>query len=481
MSSLFYVNRFHTFKEQANTSILFEMETSAAIMKEVIHNQVTFFQTQTTKDISFRIQQLKTLKKAILKYQTEIEQALWQDLKKSPQEAYLTEISLVISEIDFQIKHIKQFSKPQQIASPLSLFPSRSELHTEPLGVVLIIAPWNYPFQLLLSPLVGAISAGCCAILKPAPETPAINAIMAQIIQGSFKENYVCMIQGGIETSTSLLKEKFDKIFFTGSTAVGKIVMRAAAENLTPLVLELGGKSPCIVTKEANISVAAKRIVWGKFINAGQTCIAPDYVFVHASVKDQLLSKMKECIEQFYTHSPEKSPFYSRIIHEKHFNRLALLLQNENIYTGGNTDLSTLYIAPTIVSDVTLNSPLMEEELFGPILPILSYTDLNEPIDYIQHKEKPLAIYYFGKESNSKHVLSKVSSGGVCINDTLIHIANHHLPFGGVGASGMGHYHGHYSFLAFSHQKSVVRTPTWIDLPLKYPPFKYFKWIKKIM
>lgn len=446
-----------------------------------IENQRAFFSTNQTKDIGFRLKQLRKLKGAILQNQKKIEDALWEDLHKSPEESYLTEISLVIGEIDNHIKHVKKWAKEKKVSTPLFLLPSSSKIIYEPMGIALIVAPWNYPFQLLINILVGSISAGCCSILKPSPDTPTIANVMEVMIAEIFDSNYVAVIHGGRETNTLLFKQRFDIIFFTGSPKVGKVVMKAASENLTPVVLELGGKSPCIVDASANIDVAAKRIAWGKLINAGQTCIAPDYLFAHQSIKDELLDKIAENIKQMYGDNIKESRFYPRIVNERAMHRLETLLNQGKIHTGGEIDNKERFIAPTIIDHVNPDFLVMQDEIFGPILPVMTFNDIIEAITYINKNEKPLAFYYFGKNKNAKDILAKTTSGGACINDTLMHITNHNLPFGGVGNSGMGKHRGQESFLAFSNRRAVVSTPTWIDLPLKYAPFKYFKLLKKIV
>ena len=444
-------------------------------------NIKSFFSTNQTKSISFRLQQLRNLKEAILKFQPKLEQALWEDLHKSPEEAYLTEISIVLGEIDNHIRHLKKWSRPKKVLTPIHLLPSSSRIIYEPLGIALIIAPWNYPFQLLFNPLVGAISAGCCAVLKPSPDSSKTATVMEEIITSTFLADYITLIQGRREVNTLLLQKQYDVIFFTGSPALGKIVMKAASEHLTPVVLELGGKSPCIVDHDANIQVAAKRIAWGKMINAGQTCIAPDYLLVHENVKDDLLNLIGKNIREMYGEDIKKSRFYPRIVSDMAMQRLLKLLEKGTIYIGGDYDINEKYISPTIIDNITPSDPVMQEEIFGPILLIMTFNNINEVIKYINDNEKPLAFYYFGTNSNGKDILLKTTSGGGCINDTLMHIANHHLPFGGVGNSGMGKYHGLGSFLAFSNSRAIVSTPTWIDLPLKYVPFKYFRLIKWII
>lgn len=448
---------------------------------QAVNNQKTFFSSNATKDIDFRIQQLKKLRDSLIKYQPQILEALWKDLHKSSQEAYLTEMSIVFNELDYHIRNLKKWAKPQRVATPLFMQPSSSKIITEPLGVSLIVAPWNYPFQLLINPLIGSISSGCCTILKPSPESANLSAVVADMIAKTFDSSYITTIEGGREVNTILFNQRFDFIFFTGSPMLGKVVMQAAAQHLTPVILELGGKSPCIVDKGAHIDLAAKRIVWGKFMNAGQTCISPDYLLVHNSIKEELIQKIKAYIQEFYSSEPLNSPFYPRIINEKAMQRLVSLLDPSKIIFGGNYNMTEKFIEPTLMTDISQTDPIMQEEIFGPIMPISGYDEINEAIRFVNESEKPLALYFFGNESTADYVLSHTTSGGACINDTLMHIGNHNLPFGGVGNSGMGKYHGKSSFYAFSNQRSVVKTPTWIDLPFKYIPYKYFHWIKKIL
>lgn len=456
-------------------------ETTQTTILELIGRQKIYFSSHQTKAIPFRQNQLKKLRQAVVQNQKKIEEALWLDLHKSAEEAYLTEISIVLSEIDKHLNHLKHWAKPKKVSTPIHLFPSSSQIVYEPLGVALIVAPWNYPFQLLFNPLIGAISAGCCSVLKPSPDTPTVAKLMDEMIAETFDSSYIAVVQGGRETNATLFSQRFDVMFFTGSPKVGKVVMQAAAENLTPVILELGGKSPCIVDADADIEVAAKRIVWGKLLNAGQTCIAPDYLFAHHSIKNKLLDNIAQQIKAMYGNNIKQSRFYPRIINEKAMQRLSAFLNQGTIHTGGEIDIKEKFIAPTIIDHVEPHFAIMQEEIFGPILPVMTFSKIEEPIDYINKNEKPLALYYFGKNAAAKSVLEKTSSGGACINDTLMHVGNHNLPFGGVGNSGMGKYHGHDSFLAFSNSRGVVSTPTWIDLPVKYAPFKYFKFLKKFI
>jgi len=463
-----------------NSNDILEVSSINSV-EELLKVQRSFFASQKTKNIAFRISSLEKLKGAILNYQNKITEALWKDLRKSKEEAYLTEISIVVQELNLHIKHLKKWAKPKSVQTPLYLLPSSSKIWQEPLGVSLIIAPWNYPFQLLMNPLVGAISAGCCAVLKPSPHTPNVAKVMEELIKETFDRNYISIVQGGREINTMLLEQRFDSIFFTGSPAFGKVVMKAAAVYLTPVILELGGKSPCIVDQDADLKVAAKRIIWGKTINAGQTCIAPDYLLVHEDVKEVFLTFLKQAIEEMFGTNVQQSKFYPRIVNEEAFNRLKNLMCEGNIRIGGETDAEDKFIAPTVIDEIKPESLIMQEEIFGPILPVMTFTNVDHAVDYVNANEKPLALYYFGNKQTAARLLTQTSSGGACINDTLMHVTNHHLPFGGVGNSGQGKYHGKGSFLAFSNQKGVVTTPTWIDLPFKYAPFKYFKWMQKFI
>ncbi len=456
-------------------------DSTQTTIESLVSKQHAFFLTNATKSLVFRKENLKKFKSVILRNEKRITDALWLDLHKSPEEVYLTEISIVLQELDNHLRHLKCWARPRRVATPLQLLPSSSRIHAEPLGTALIIAPWNYPFQLLLNPLVGAISSGCCAVLKPSPYTPNIAKLMEELVAEIFDPSYVAIVQGGRAVNSMLLEQRFDVIFFTGSPSLGKIVMKAAARFLTPVVLELGGKSPCVVDEGANIKMAARRIAWGKCINAGQTCIAPDYLFVHQSVKDQLIKELISAIEALYGKEIKKSRFYPRIVNDQAMERLQKLMLHGKIVFGGETDPAERFIAPTLIDGVQPQFPIMQEEIFGPLLPVMTFGKIEEVLTYVNENEKPLAFYYFGNSMEAREMILKTSSGGGCINDTLIHIANHHLPFGGVGNSGMGSYHGHISFLAFSHARAIVTSRRWIDLPFRYPPFKMFEFVKKII
>jgi aldehyde dehydrogenase (NAD+) len=439
---------------------------------DIISKQRDFFKTGKTKDVAFRIDQLKILKQAIVEHQPAIIKALRADLNKPEFEAYATEV-WVLKEIDYAIKHIKSWTKPKKAAIGIEQFPGFGRIYAEPLGMVLIIGSWNYPFQVIIAPLVGAIAAGNCAILKPSEIAPHTSTVLANIIQKYFEPAYIAVVEGGIEISQQLLAEKFDHIFFTGGTAIGKIVMQAAAKHLTPVTLELGGKSPCIVDSDLNIEYTAKRITWGKFINAGQTCIAPDYLLVNKKIKQDLLDSIKKCIREFYGSEPAASPDYARIINQKHFSRLVEFLKDGEIVIGGETNSAERYIAPTVINNVSLSEPVMQDEIFGPILPVVEYDDFSEAIAIINEKPKPLALYLFSKNKNlQEQVCRETSSGGVCINDCVMQVAVSSLPFGGVGDSGIGSYHGKASFDTFSHYKSVLNRSMWLDQKFRYAPYQ---------
>ncbi len=448
---------------------------------DIVAAQKAFFRSGKTLDISFRLSALKALKAALRKWEKPLMEALWADLHKSYEEAYLTELSIVLGEIDTHIRHLKQWAAPKRCSTPLKMFPSRSKIISEPLGNALIIAPWNYPVQLLLNPLVGAISSGCTAILKPSPYVERVSKVLEQLIAETFGTNYIAVVQGNRDVNTALLEQRYDIIFFTGSPSLGRKVMTAAAKNLTPVVLELGGKSPCIVDKSAKLDVVARRIAWGKSLNAGQTCIAPDYLLVHKDVKQQLVEALAKEFRSLLGDNPKEFTHFVRIVNDKAFDRLVSYLEGADVIYGGEHDKSERYIAPTLVDNVSPESPLMQEEIFGPIFPIVTFSETEEAIEFVNKREKPLALYYFGDNRTAKHLLRHTSSGGACVNDTIMHIANERLPFGGVGNSGMSSYHGRESFNIFSHRRAVVTTPTWLDIPFRYMPYKMFSLVKKIL
>jgi aldehyde dehydrogenase (NAD+) len=452
-------------------------------IRSMMENHRMFFSSGQTKKTAFRIKQLKILKHAVEENESRILDALNADLRKSPYEAYLTEVGIVKDELRHMIKKVGKWARPRRVGTPIYHFPASSHIYPEPYGIALIIAPWNYPFQLAVAPLAAALAAGNCAVVKPSEFSEHTSQVLAELAETYFDPSYVSVVTGDVEVSTALLAQKFDYIFFTGSPGVGKVVMRAAAEHLTPVTLELGGKSPCIVDRDANIELAAKRIVSGKFINAGQTCIAPDYLMVHQSVKDLLVDRMIHYIERFYGAFPAESPDYPKIINQKHFERLQGLTKNATIMCGGGGDVAGQILAPTLISDVDWDHPSMQEEIFGPVLPVLEYAHLSDAAARINERPRPLALYMFSNDQkNIDAILSDVSFGGGCINDTLIHFATPNLPFGGVGNSGMGAYHGKFGFDAFSHQKGVMRNTVKFDFPFRYPPFfKHLKLLKTVL
>jgi aldehyde dehydrogenase (NAD+) len=440
-------------------------------IQEIIKKQRELFGTGITKSLSFRMNALKKLRKAILNNEQKILDALKKDLNKSEFESYMTEIGMVLDEIKTFLKHTPTWGKNQKVKTPFAQFAGKSYIINEPYGVVLVMAPWNYPFQLSIAPIIGAIAAGNCIIIKPSEFAPNVSTVIADMIKENFSFNYITVIQGGLDINQILLEQKFDYIFFTGSVNVGKIVMEKAAKFLTPVCLELGGKSPCIVDKTADIPMAAKRIAFGKFINAGQTCVAPDYVFVHSQVKDKFIKYLKKYITSFFGNDPLNNPNYPKIINEKHLKRIMNLIEGENILMGGTAN-DKCQIAPTILDGIHPYSKVMQEEIFGPVLPIITYEKMREVTYYINSRPKPLALYLFTKNKKlEKYICKMISFGGGCINDTIIHLATPHMGFGGVGESGMGSYHGKQSFDTFSHKKSIVRKANWIDLPMRYQPY----------
>lgn len=452
------------------------------IIEQKFYDSKAFFNTQQTKDISFRKEQLKKLSKAIKSYESDILEALYTDLGKNKVEAYATEIGITLKSIKNARKELKNWTKTKNVDTPLYLFPTKSYIKKEPYGTVLIIAPFNYPFQLVFEPLIGAIAAGNTAIIKPSELTPNVARVIKRLINETFDANYIEVIEGGIEETQTLIHLPFDYVFFTGSENVGKIVYQAASENLVPVTLEMGGKSPVIVDETANIKVASERICFGKFTNAGQTCVAPDYILVHESVKDDLITALSKTLREFYGQNIQQSPDYGRIVNLKHYHRLTSLLNSAqmNIVFGGHSDEDERYIEPTLLDHVTNDSAIVQEEIFGPILPILTYQSLDEAIAFIHQRPKPLSLYLFSEDENAtQRVINELSFGGGAINDTLMHLANPKLPFGGVGASGMGRYHGKYSFDTFTHEKSYIFKSTRLESGVHLPPYKgKFKYIK---
>lgn len=453
--------------------------TTPERIREIRGKQARYFHSGATLDVAVRKSNLKAFENAVLKWEKPLCDALWADLHKSYEEAYMTEISILLGEIRTHIRKIGKWTRRTCVPTPLKMFPSRSRIISEPLGTALIISPWNYPVQLLLTPLVGAISAGCTAVLKPSPYVPNVSKVIEDMIADTFPEDYIAVTQGHRDVNAALLEERWDIIFFTGSPSLGRRVMTAAAKYLTPVVLELGGKSPCIIDKDADINVAAKRVAWGKTLNAGQTCIAPDYLMVHEEVKDRFLKALGKAFAELLGSNPQESGHFVRVVNDAAFERLTGYFKDGNIVFGGHTDKAERYIEPTVLDNVSPDSPVMQEEIFGPIFPVLTFRNISEVTEFITSREKPLALYYFGK--NGDYVLKHTSSGGSCLNDTILHIANEHVPFGGVGMSGMGSYHGKLSFDAFTHYRSNIVTPTSIDLPFRYMPYKFFKMVKSLL
>lgn len=453
--------------------------TTPGRIREIRGKQARYFHSGATLDVAVRKSNLKAFEKAVLKWEKPLCDALWADLHKSYEEAYMTEISILLGEIRTHIRKIGKWTRRTCVPTPLKMFPSRSRIISEPLGTALIISPWNYPVQLLLTPLVGAISAGCTAVLKPSPYVPNVSKVIEDMIADTFPEDYIAVTQGHRDVNAALLEERWDIIFFTGSPSLGRRVMTAAAKYLTPVVLELGGKSPCIIDKDADINVAAKRVAWGKTLNAGQTCIAPDYLMVHEEVKDRFLEALGKAFTELLGSNPQESGHFVRVVNDAAFERLTGYFKDGNIVFGGHTDKAERYIEPTVLDNVSPDSPVMQEEIFGPIFPVLTFRNISEVTEFVTSREKPLALYYFGK--NGDYVLKHTSSGGSCLNDTILHIANEHVPFGGVGMSGMGSYHGKLSFDAFTHYRSNIVTPTSMDLPFRYMPYKFFKMVKSLL
>ena len=445
--------------------------------------QKEFFATGATLDIKFRKAMLRKMLSAMEKWEKALADALWTDLHKSYEEAYMTEISIVKAELKEHIKHVDCWARRRKVCSPLKMFPSRSYTVKEPLGCSLIISPWNYPVQLLLNPLVGAISAGCTAVLKPSPYVPHVSKVIEDMISKTFDSNYIAVVQGNRDVNTTLLTQRWDIIFFTGSPDLGKKVMAAAAQHLTPVVLELGGKSPCIINKDADIDITAKRLAWGKTLNSGQTCIAPDYILIHKDVKEAFIKAFERELKVLHGDNIMADEHYVRIVNDRSFERITGYFKDGDIIYGGRTDAQTRFIEPTIIENMSLDSPIMTEEIFGPVFPMITIEDnfMDTVTRFVTSREKPLAFYYFGSEKDGWDIIRKTSSGGGCINDVIMHIANENIPFGGVGNSGMGRYHKKESFEAFSHTRSIVATCTWLDLPFRYMPYKMFKLVKKLL
>jgi aldehyde dehydrogenase (NAD+) len=448
---------------------------------KLLQQQRDFFATGQTRSIEFRLTQLRKLQAAVIAHQDQIIAAVQKDLGRAPYEAYF-ELNM-LEELKFALKHLRKWVKPQRVAAAITVFPATAWVQPQPLGVVLIISPWNYPFQSALSPLVGAIAAGNCAIIKPSEHSAHTSAVMAKLIAEVFDPSYIAVVEGDVTVGQQLLAEKFDHIFFTGSTTVGRLVMQAAAQSLTPVTLELGGKSPCIVDRSVPIELAAKRIAWGKFINAGQTCVAPDYLLVDRAIKDQFVAALLQAVKELYGDDPAKSPDYGRVINRFHLDRLTTLLVDQKILVGGQTDQSDRYLAPTVVDEVEWDNPVMAAEIFGPILPILTYDSLDEVIAEINDRTKPLALYIFATDRAVQNkIIGSTSSGSVVINEVIMQANLPSLPFGGVGASGMGKYHGRASFDTFSHARSYLKRSTLIDIDVRSAPYtaaklRLIKWL----
>ncbi len=439
---------------------------------ECLEGQRAFFASGATRSEAFRKNFLKQLGEAIRSHETEIFSALSQDLAKPPIESFISEVAFIYDEIKTGLSHLSKWMKPVRVSSPLVQQPATSRIYSEPLGTVLVIGPWNYPFQLVVAPMVAAIAAGNTVVLKPSELAPATSKILAKVMS-TLDPNVVQVFEGGVDVSTALLAEKFDHIFFTGGAVVGRVVLEASVKNLTPVTLELGGKSPCLVDRNVDLDATAKRVVWGKFFNAGQTCVAPDYLLVPEENEKELVDRIRAWTTKFFTEDPQKSPDYARIINRKHWERLMGLVKSGECVMGGNGEEGKLYLAPTVLRGTSENSPVMQEEIFGPILPVLAYRDFDSAIDFIRKRPKPLAFYFFSKSTDrQEEVIGKVSFGGGCMNDTLVHLSNPHLPFGGVGDSGMGAYHGKFGFDTFSHRKAVLTHGFKFDNPLRYPPYK---------
>ncbi len=442
-------------------------------IKEIIDKQRKFFTTGATLSVDYRIKSLKRLHSVIVQRENEINEAIRKDLGKGAFESYMCEVGLSLSEISYMIKHTRRFAKEHRVMTPMAQYVSRSFVKPSPYGTVLIMSPWNYPFLLTIDPLADAISAGNTVILKPSAYSPATSQIMADIIGECFPPEFVTVVSGGRAENSCLLEQNFDYIFFTGSQTVGRQVMRKAAEHLTPVSLELGGKSPCIVDKSANLRLAARRIVFGKYLNCGQTCVAPDYIYCHADIKDAFLAEVKQEIVRQYSDKPFDNPDYGKIINEKHFNRISGLIDSSKVVYGGELKPEALQIAPTVMDNVTRDDSIMKEEIFGPVMPVMTFTDIDSLIADVNNQPHPLALYVFsGDKKLIRKVTSSISFGGGCINDTIIHLATTNMGFGGVGASGMGAYHGRIGFDTFSHHKSIVDKKTWLDLPMRYQPYK---------
>ena len=454
-------------------------------IQAIAESQRVYFRSGATLDINFRKQMLRKFLMAFERWEQRLYDALWADLHKSYEEALLTEISIVKAEAKMHLKHLSSWAKRRRVATPIKMFPSKSYVVKEPLGNALIVSPWNYPVQLLLNPLVGAISSGCTAMLKPSPYVPTVSQVIADMVAESFDSEYIAVVQGNREVNGVLFDIRWDIIFFTGSPALAKTVMAAASKNLTPVVLELGGKSPCVIDKTANLKTTARRLAWGKTLNSGQTCIAPDYILIHEDIKEAFVKAFAEEVRSLHGEDIKSDKHYVRMVNDKAFERVSGYIKESKVLYGGAFDAAERYIEPTLLDNPPLDSAVMTEEIFGPVFPIITLDGegsfVDKTIEFITSREKPLALYFFGDEADGWRVVRHTSSGGGCINDVIMHIANENAPFGGVGNSGMGRYHGKESFDAFSHTRSIVTTSKWLDLPFRYMPYKMFCLVKKLL
>ena len=445
-------------------------------IEKIVTMQRAYYESQKTKSLNYRMNALNRLEQAILKWEKRIEETLKRDLNKSVFEAYMTEVGMTLAELRYTKKNLKQWMRDKRVKTPLAQVPAKSYVKSEPYGVVLIMSPWNYPFMLCMEPLIGALAAGNCCVLKPSNYSPNVSKVIKAMIEEVFPQKYVAVVEGGRKENQNLLEQKFDYIFFTGGIKVGKLVMTKAAEHLTPVTLELGGKSPCIVEKTANLKLAAKRLVFGKFLNAGQTCVAPDYLLVQKEVKKEFLQYVLYWIKKMYGNDGEYGQDYPKIINEKHFERICHLIEGEEVLIGGKANPDTLQIAPTVLNHVKWDAPVMQEEIFGPVLPVLKFTKIEEAEQFVKERPKPLALYLFTQDKGiEKRITEGLSYGGGCVNDTIIHLATSYMGFGGVGESGMGNYHGKESFETFSHRKSMIKKYNWFDNPVRYVPYKKTK------
>ena len=454
-------------------------------IQTVAESQKVYFRSGATLDINFRKQMLRKFLAALERWEQRLYDALWADLHKSYEEALLTEISIVKAEAKMHLKHLSSWAKRRRVATPIKMFPSKSYVVKEPLGNALIVSPWNYPVQLLLNPLVGAISSGCTATLKPSPYVPTVSQVIADMVAETFDSEYIAVVQGNRDVNGVLFDIRWDIIFFTGSPALAKTVMAAASKNLTPVVLELGGKSPCVIDRAANIKTAARRLAWGKTLNSGQTCIAPDYILIHKDIKDSFVKVFAEEVRSLHGEDIKADKHYVRMVNDKAFERVSGYIKESKVLYGGAFDAAERYIEPTLLDNPPLDSAVMTEEIFGPVFPIITLDGegsfVDKAVEFITSREKPLALYFFGDETDGWRVVRHTSSGGGCINDVIMHIANENAPFGGVGNSGMGRYHGRESFEAFSHTRSIATTSRWLDLPFRYMPYKMFDLVKKML